>query len=632
MSLLEPFFDTTSFFAAHLASLITLGASAWIFGETALRRLRFGRAARRWALAGALGWGAMLQTLGLLGLLGLLERWIVVGLLVSGHLLCLSTWRWIFADRRRLGALLLTGALIALPFLAMTLYPPVGFDATVYHLPYARAFVESGALEFLPDLRFPVFPQVGDMGFVLGLFLSGEIAAKLTQLLAMLLTAGLLVDWGGLFGRRAGIWAAALWLGNPLVVWLGTSAYVDGTLALFVTASFLCREHWLRDGDRRWLWLAGAFAGLAAGTKYLGLFFLAALAVMTALSCLELRRGAKPVAALLAVAAAILTPWYLRIVYYTGNPVFPFYAPIFGSSEWASLHDQVLLAAGAGDAASASLPGVAWSQLSRIAEGLPFLAMVPWTAIFDRGVFHWQAPLSPWYLLLLPLCVPVALLDRHPRRLVLLVGVYGMFWLTTVRDLRFLVAGMPALNVALAATLARRSPFAGRPRAAPLLAALLVAPGVFYAGYKCWEHGWPPIGAAQRATYLSRQVPGYPAIETMNRLAGRDYTVYALYGENLRYYAEGRFLGDRFGPARYSKIEAVLGDSRALAGALDRLQACFFLVRHPRPRELMPADPGFLRRFREQAAGEGYVLYRLPEIACARDTAKAKKTAKKGSV
>ena len=615
----------------HGAAGVALGASAWAFGETILRRLGIDRRAGRWALAGCLGWGLIVQALFFLGIMDLLERRLVLVLLALAHLACLGTWRSLFESRP--GRRQVLGCLIAAPFFLMALYPPTGFDATVYHLPYARAFIDAGGLEFLPDLRFPVFPQAGEMGFVLGFFLSGEIAARLTQLLATLLTAGLLLAWGRLYDRRAGIWAAALWLGNPLVAWIGTGAYVDATLALFVSASFYAWERWSRDGDRHWLWLAGVFVGLAAGTKYLGLFFLAALAALTARRALERRAGLRPPATLAAAALALLAPWYLRIMYHTGSPIFPFYAPIFGASEWATLHDQALPAASA-ETGLATVWAVAWSQIARVVEGLPFLALVPWTAVVDRGVFHWQAPLSPWYLALVPIAAPLALLERRSRRLILVVAVYGLFWLTTVRDLRFLLAGMPALNVALAATLAgpvlatRWTKLPGRHAAlaTPLLAALLLAPGVLYAGYKIHQQGRPPVGAEERRAYLGRQVPGYPAIATMNDLAGRDYTVYALYGENLRYYAEGRFLGDRFGPFRFSRVEAVLGDSRALADELDGLGACFLLLRHPRPRQLLPDDAESRRLFRERAAGEGFVLYRLPTVDCSREAPRLRTT------
>ncbi len=620
--------DSVLFLASHLASFATVAASAWIFGETVLHRLAVGRRRQRWALAGTLGWGLIAQSMFVLGLVGLLERWIVLGLLGLGHLVCHRTWRSVAGRRlldwrrtwRRPAAV--AALAIAAPCFVLALYPPTGFDATVYHLPYAGAFADSGKLEFLADLRFPVFPQAGEMGFVLGFFLSGEVAAKLTQLLAMLLTAGLLLDWGRLYDRRAGVWAAALWLGNPLIVWLGTSAYVDATLALFVTAAFTAWERWARGADRHWLWLAGVFAGLAVGTKYLGLFFLGALWLLIAIRAWR-TRDPRPVAGFSAAALVVSAPWYLRIVYYTGNPVFPFYAPLFGGSEWASLHDQALPAAGADPAASA-LWAVVESQADRILEGLSFLALVPWTAVFDRGVFHFQAPLSPYYLLLLPLGAPLALLEQRTRRLILLIAVYGLFWLTTVRDLRFLVAGMPAINVALAAALARWRPFQLAPRfrslAMLLGAVLLLAPGVLYAGYKILEQGSLPVNREQRGAYLTRQVPGYPAVAAMNELEGRDYTVYTLYGENLRYYADGRFLGDWFGPARFSRIEAVLGDSRALAHELRSWGACFFLVRHPRPHELMPADAYFHRSFRLESERAGFALYRLLNVDCTRGT------------
>ncbi len=616
---LDPLLDDALFLVSHLASFAAMAASAWIFGETALRRMAIESRRSRWALAGALGWGLIVQSIFFLGLLGLLQRAVVLGLLALGHLLCHRTWRSVldcWARRRRACKpwSVAIALAVASPCFVLALYPPTGFDATVYHLPYARAFVDAGELPFLPDLRFPVFPQAGEMGFVLGFFLSGDVAAKLTQLLAVLLAAGLLFDWGSLYGRRAGIWAAALWLGNPLIVWLGTSAYVDATLALFLTAAFTTWERWTRDGDRRWLWLAGTFAGLAAGTKYLGLFFLAALGLLTAMRAIS-RRDVRPSVTLVAVALTMLAPWYLRILYHTGSPVFPFYAPIFGDSEWSNLHDQALPTTGAG-----TLWAVAESQVGRIFEGLSFLARVPWTAIFDRGVFHWQAPLTPYYLLLLPWCVPIGLFERRTRRLLVLVAAYGLFWLTTVRDLRFLVAAMPALNVALAATLGRWPPVTKELRslAMPISAALLLAPGVLYAGYKLYEHGPLPVSEQQRTAYLTRQVPGYEAITAMNQAEGRDYTVFALYGENLRYYAAGRFLGDWFGPARFSRIEAVLGDSRALARELRSWGACFLLVRHSRPRDQMPADDFFQQSFRLESEGAGFALYRFLDVDCTR--------------
>lgn len=627
MPSIELWLTGAGFVAWHAVSFAVLAGSAWVFGATCLGRLLGGRSEAGWPLAGALGLGVIVQAMFVLGLVGLLDRTVVLAALVLGHLLCRSTWHsaWHSAWRARRrtwaasrGAWVLA-ALAFGPTFWLALYPPTGFDATVYHLPYARAFIESGALPFLPELRFPVFPQAGEMGFVLGFFLSGEVAAKLTQLLAVVGTAGLLGSWGArYFSREVGGWAAALWLGSPLVVVLATSAYVDATLTLFVTSAFFSWQVWARTADRRWLRLAGIFSGLAASTKYLGLFFLAALVLWT-LHHAERGHKLRRAVELSVIALVVLAPWYLRIVYYTGNPVFPFYAPIFGESEWATLHDENLALAARETAAGGW--SVVTSQLTRIVDGLGFLLAVPWTAVFERELFHRQAPISPFYLLLLPLCGPFALFSAHTRRWLLLVAAYGLFWLTTVRDLRFLVAVAPVLNLALAAAAGRAlgwrtTPGPSRKRLAGLVAAALIAPGWLYAGYKISERGSLPVTAGQREAYLARQVPGYQALLEIERAEGSRYAVYALYGENLRYYASGRFVGDWFGPASFRQLQPLLRDGRALYGELRDLGVCYLLIRRERPRAVLPRDEPARRHFELRASDESYALYRLRGVAC----------------
>src|SRR4029078_13631688 len=102
----------------------------------------------------------------------------------------------------------------AAPLAVLAIYPPTAFDATLYHLPFARAFVTTGALPFLADGRFPVFPQANEILFAAVMLFGPDLAAHGVQLLATLLTALLLAAWGG---RPAGWLAAAVYLGNPIV-------------------------------------------------------------------------------------------------------------------------------------------------------------------------------------------------------------------------------------------------------------------------------------------------------------------------------------------------------------------------------------------------------------------------------
>ena len=85
------------------------------------------------------------------------------------HLAGLGAWQeelgriWaLLADRRRRAAAVGLIAVSA-PFFLLALYPPTAFDETLYHLPFAREFVRTGGVPFLPDLRFPVFPQLAEI-------------------------------------------------------------------------------------------------------------------------------------------------------------------------------------------------------------------------------------------------------------------------------------------------------------------------------------------------------------------------------------------------------------------------------------------------------------------------------------
>jgi hypothetical protein len=128
------------------------------------------------------------------------------------------------------------------PLFVLALYPPLAFDETLYHLPFVRALARDGALSFLPNLRFPVFPQIHELLCVPVFLLAGDVATHLVALAEVLITAGLLIEWGRRHETRAGWLAAALFLGSPLVVHLATITYVDAALTLFVAAGFIALD------------------------------------------------------------------------------------------------------------------------------------------------------------------------------------------------------------------------------------------------------------------------------------------------------------------------------------------------------------------------------------------------------
>jgi hypothetical protein len=138
-------------------------------------------------------------------------------------------------------------------------------------------------------------------------------------------------------GRRVvadggGWWAALLIATTPNVVHLAASGGSDLVVTFFAGGAWLALLRTADEPDRmlRWWLLAGAFAGLAAGTKYTAIgtvvFPLAAAAVVLHRPW---RRGSLKV---LAGGAGVATlggtltfgPWLLRNLVATGAPLYPF--------------------------------------------------------------------------------------------------------------------------------------------------------------------------------------------------------------------------------------------------------------------------------------------------------------------
>ncbi|MEW8960034.1 MAG: carbohydrate binding domain-containing protein, partial [Moorella sp. (in: firmicutes)] len=104
-----------------------------------------------------------------------------------------------------------------------------------------------------------------------------------------------------------------------------------------------------------------------------------------------------------------------------------------------------------------------------------------------------------------------------------------------------------------------------------------------------------------------------PAYKFLNDLKGSKYTLYALYDENMAYFADGQFMGDWFGPARYSRISSKLSDSQALYEELKTLGANYILFNRQRSRLELPDDKFFQNHFKLVYARAYVLLFELSE-------------------
>ncbi|HKR65639.1 MAG TPA: glycosyltransferase family 39 protein [Thermoanaerobaculia bacterium] len=405
-------------------------------------------------------------------------------------------------------------ALLFLPVLVLALYPPLAFDETLYHLPYVRALATSGELRFLRDVRFGAFPQLHELLCVPLFAFVGDTATHLVALLEVLLTAGVLFEWGRRYDERAGWLASALFLGSPIVIHLGTITYADAALTLFVTAGFAALDR-ARDDSRPWLALSGFLLGTACSVKYLGFFFAAAAFVVVALLFRERLRALATFALATLAAALPMTLWLFAT---TGNPVFPFLPSVFGTTAW-----------------SFSQPRAAFSL------------RVLWDVTFARERVNSQPPFTPLFLAMVVIVLVAAWHSVAARCVAMIVAAYLVAFSFLPQDSRYLVPLLPLLGIVAAVTVARRWL-----RAVPALAMLAIAPGIAYALYRIAILGIPPTTAAQREAWLTQRVPEYAAL-----MRAGNASVYVYGAERLKYYARGELLGDVIGPYSHDRVRRI---------------------------------------------------------------------------
>ena len=507
---------TLLFIAKHAAVLLLLlvaaaGAGTLVVGS------RFGLALR--CALGLAVWG---QVLFFLAAAGQLRGGVILVLLVIAMVGMGRTDRIVCPP---LGVVSV-GVVMGGALLLVALQPPLAFDETLYHLPFVRALAESGELRFLGDLRFPVFPQLHELLCVPLYLLAGDVATHLVSLAEVAITAALLFEWGRRYEARAGSLAAALFLGSPLVVYLSTIGHTDAALTLFVTAGFYCL-------DRSSFALAGVFFGCACSVKYLGGYFALAALVLVVLW------HRRAVWAFLAGCLAAALPTTIWLIASTGNPVFPF----LSSGVWQLIFKPISLE----------------TRVVRVARVL-------WDATFAREHTGYSPPITPLLIAAVAIMIAAARRDVRARAVAFICAGFLIVYALHPQDSRYLVPLLPLVSIVAAVSVSRT-------KLAPWLAAIAIAPGVFYAGYRLVVMGMPPATAAEREAVLRKRIPEYAAL-----MRAGESRVYVCGGEQLKYYARGQFRGDHFGPFAYRYVLDGAHTTASLAERLRRIDAQSYLV------------------------------------------------------
>ncbi len=230
---------------------------------------------------------------------------------------------------------------VLLAELPASIAPPVGGDQTKYQLAYPRLYGMAGGLVPTPWTFWGQQQFLQNFLFAAGFALSGDTLARLLNLVSGVLAALSIATLARRhLGRRTGGIAAALFFTLPMCWSLMLRAGSDLAVVAYAALGMCAVLDWAggqRPGDLR---RAALLAGLAGGTKVMGLLVPALLAVVVLVVMIQ---RAWPIGRVLVnglavglLVLAMACPWYVRNAVETGNPLYPFGQSIFPGKNWST--------------------------------------------------------------------------------------------------------------------------------------------------------------------------------------------------------------------------------------------------------------------------------------------------------
>lgn len=328
--------------AVLLLSLALFWLAAWSVGDWLLKALGVPGALpiERWLLALGLGAGALGLTALALGLCGLLYPKLLVAILFGlAFMRCASIARAVMILSRKsfsVPDLRFTGIPIAalifcgLYVMLQSTGPQIFYDSLVYHLALPALYLRHARIFATPFNIYSGIP-LGIEALYLWL-LPLDAGGSLCQLLHWslgALTAAAIVAIGRRLGSlKAGLWAAAIFYVNPMVLLIGRKAGVELGSSFYVVLALLAAVLYCQRLGLIWIVWSGAFAGLALGTKYQLITLLPGMAAFLA-QTQGWRTGLRSFSLAALIAVSLAAPWGFKNMAFYQNPVYPFFAHRF---------------------------------------------------------------------------------------------------------------------------------------------------------------------------------------------------------------------------------------------------------------------------------------------------------------
>jgi len=539
------------FVAAGLGGLLIkpFNLTNWSFAERAILSLPLGLAAIGYGefFLGVIGWlQPFHQCLFLLVVTGvgfvdgvrfLSEGWAAV----RGFKQTWAAFSWLMKFFFAVGVAALLLALL------QTFTPPFDYDGLMYHLQGPRLFLEAGRIIPIPENWFTYYPATWEMLFMLGMGLGSDIFSRLisfSTLLLFLLATFLL---GKRFLPVPGGWlSTALVIGVPMMLAWGGFAYVDLAWSLFQFLAIGLLLIWIEKREDKFLVLSGIMQGLSLGSKYSALSnagIIALCIVWLSMRISKKQQGfleevVSPTLKFGISAIVVASPWYIKNLIWTGNPIFPlfFHQEIVDPNEL-SLWMDYLISFGTGKHwfNYLLLPITLFSEFARYSTFVVF---------FD----------FPNPFMFLAFAYPLLRSKLSKNRLVfdtlaMITGVQFIMWATGSQQNRFLMPLYPGLSIIAVAVIIHLP--SGNPQINwSRIISIGGIGGLMIGSLLLVEHMVALVkphdlilGMTSKADFLTSIVKDYQAIKFINQNLPDDALVFMPW-DGRGYYCDGKCVPD----------------------------------------------------------------------------------------
>ncbi|MCD6386032.1 phospholipid carrier-dependent glycosyltransferase [Candidatus Sumerlaeota bacterium] len=330
---------------------------------------------------------------------------------------------------------------VLFPVFISSLLPPNHWDELVYQLTIPKKYLATHRFVYLPFLLYINTPHYLNLLYGWLMSFGSDVAPRMFHFLMGIATA--LLIWSlcvGYWDKLTAYIAVIIFLATPLMAMEMSTALVDIGLAYFFILAFVALLHWRDSGakEKKWLILAGIFAGAQLGCKYQGIYGVLSLTLLLLIilfieflmPCrITFSSALATVFYFIIPVIVLILPWLIKNLIMVHNPVYPNLYSVFGGKYWANEH---------------SIQMKKW--LGSMGMG---------HSVVDFFLLFWRLPMKGWYLyshfagILTPfyfLPLPLLLIVKKPSRttfyLLITAIVFLISWFLGSQQVRFLIPGL----------------------------------------------------------------------------------------------------------------------------------------------------------------------------------------------